>query len=343
MVNCKRSGVWAGEWGLRIVILRSLPPGLVNENTPDAGGRLRCWGIFLSIPVLANNPRRTSAFKLSSRCRFSLLLDSVVIILRTSFSDDVKKLLWWILDVVWVSEEEERDSKDLQSSLWRSSALKKFLDILKLSIDLAATWLPLLVVRKCCFGIIFISGSYSSWLELDWGLRVDVTKRPALGVQNLDDEALTLDLEVDACTWIVVSVGCWTESAALTWRLAVDIFDGLTFPDLDFFVGPEIRFPFSSVTTGTDSLSIGIFSTSLSESYSIVSDSSAEFCTPEIRVLSKAEVATLVELDLVSCTTCLTNVPCLSSASSSSMVLKQLVFRSQGNKLSSNILSLCSE
>lgn len=84
------SDVCTGEWGLRIVIFRSLPPGLVSENTLDGGGRLKCCGIFLSRPVLANRPRLTSAFKLSSRWRFSLLF---VIILHTSRADDdVRKL-----------------------------------------------------------------------------------------------------------------------------------------------------------------------------------------------------------------------------------------------------------
>lgn len=82
-----------GECGLKIMILRSLPPGLVRENTLDGGGRLKCCGIFLSRPVLANRPRRTSAFRLSSRWRFSLLLDSTVTILRTSRVDAVRKLL----------------------------------------------------------------------------------------------------------------------------------------------------------------------------------------------------------------------------------------------------------
>lgn len=102
------------------------------------------------------------------------------------------------------------DSSDLESS-YLSSALRKFLEERwRLSIDLADTCCPLLT-PSVAPGKRFVSGSYSSWLELDCGLLVD-DRRKIRDIRLPDCRPLSLSWLKELVMRIRATVGLSSSS-----------------------------------------------------------------------------------------------------------------------------------
>lgn len=151
-----RSGILWGEWGDKMVSF--LSPGL-RFKYPAGGGRLRCWGILI---FPDHSTLRLSALMVSS-------LPSVDPEEASMAPSPLTACLFSLISLSMLSSDLASVDSEYILRISLSLEVKNDLgDALRLSMLLAVSLLWPALKNWPLFACL-VSGSYSSWEELEWG------------------------------------------------------------------------------------------------------------------------------------------------------------------------------